>query len=501
MPATVYTAEEVDALFEAKLKPLYEAINKLSAGEQPKPVDPEQPKPEEPKPAEPKVIHTFSLDAGKAHEWDQGFSVQSQRLSVADTPANRAAIVTGNQLRFVDGTVVNITAAPASHNRIWPEYGGDKMLSGAKLGAPNKVEVLSGVAVAPVPKPDDDPSVPDNLPKPPIVEEPPPVKPAPPAYMNGVNLSGAQFSHGKLPGSHNTDYVWAGADWYNHYKKLGCYLFRVGFFWERMQLTLGGPINETEVAYLITAMKACKANGQKIIPEAHNYGRHRDKVIGATGGPTYAQYADFCAKLIARLKKEPSYDAIYAYGLMNEPYGDADKHTFAAYQAAITAIAKVDDELPLAVCGMSYGSGARWPTYSDPLKNLIHPKGKSKLIMEFHQYIDPDASGTYANRNEQFDPQIGVNRVKPAIDWCKKHGFPMFLGEYGMPPDNLSAQVANRNMIDYCNANGVMTTIWCAGPWWTEGNVTALDVSRGPAGIGPLKSQLTFAMPFFTVQG
>lgn len=348
---------------------------------------------------------------------------------------------------------------------------------------------------------EEDPTIPPGTPEP---EPLPPIKPIPEPvrgkfHLCGVNMSMGSGGSSVLPGVHGTNYKHADGSWYDLYKDRGCYLFRHGFLWERVQTAPGAELVAAEMRRLETALTAAKRNGQMVILDMHNYGRYFGEVISPTGKKaTPKAFANCWHKIINYLKPLDCYSALLACGLMNEPYGEADKTWFDAAQEAINAIASADPDMKVTVAGCGWSSAMQWPRVSDHLKNLKHPKGKDRIIMEAHQYLDPNSSGKYADRAERFDPMIGVARVKPFVDWCKANGFTAFLGEYGLPPNNESAAIAIRNLLDYLLKERVMSTVWCAGPWWTTGDVTALDTTHGAAGTGPLRSQLTTVMPYFT---
>jgi endoglucanase len=94
------------------------------------------------------------------------------------------------------------------------------------------------------------------------------------------------------------------------------FAFRSG--WERVQDALGGPLDLSGDIALIKQMLANAASlGMDVIIDVHNYGRYKGVAIGASGGPTAAQFADFWKKMAIEFK---DYPALLGYDLMNEPH-------------------------------------------------------------------------------------------------------------------------------------------------------------------------------------
>ena len=112
-------------------------------------------------------------------------------------------------------------------------------------------------------------------------------------------------------------------------------LVRVPFRWERLQRTLGGALDATEVGHLRTSLTAANDNGIKTVPTLMNFSRYflydsvlaagKERVIetsytdveGGTATPiTVAHWVDFWRKFVAEFKNDAS---IIGYGIMNEP--------------------------------------------------------------------------------------------------------------------------------------------------------------------------------------
>jgi endoglucanase len=66
--------------------------------------------------------------------------------------------------------------------------------------------------------------------------------------FNGVNLAGADFGTGNLPGTFNTDYTYPTHQEVDYFISKGMNVFRLPFMWERIQNDQNGPLNQEELA-------------------------------------------------------------------------------------------------------------------------------------------------------------------------------------------------------------------------------------------------------------
>ena len=279
----------------------------------------------------------------------------------------------------------------------------------------------------------------------------------------GVNLSGGEF--GSVPGTYNADYVYPtdSAEW-NYYRRKGLTLIRMPFRWARVQKTLNGELDATEMARIDAVIALARARGMKVILDMHDYDHltvaGTSYLIGATAVP-YAAFRDVWHRLADRYRADPG---LYAYGLMNEPNATGGTWPLAA-QAAIDGIRETDTTNIILVAGDSWSSALLWPTVNTNL-NVTDPCGK--IIYEAHCYFDHDSSGTYTRSydGEGAYPTIGVDRVKPFVDWLKAHGARGFIGEYGIPTNDVRWLTVLDNFQAYLNTNGVSGTYWAGGPWW-----------------------------------
>lgn len=297
---------------------------------------------------------------------------------------------------------------------------------------------------------------------------------AAPIALVGTNLSGAEFGTGSLPGVYGTHYIYPSEANFKRHSDLGFKLVRLPFRWERIQPKLGAGLNQAEVNRMIQALDHANKHGVKVILDMHNYYRYYNQLIASPNVPI-SQYANTWRMIAQRVVNHP---AVYGYGLMNEPHSTNGQWPQAALAAA-KAVRAVDKNRWIFVAGDRWSSAFHWEAHNNRL--IADPwmrNPANKLVYEAHMYIDSDFSGKYANRRETFDPNIGVNRVKPFVEWLKKHKLRGYLGEHGVPDWSPSAIVATDRLLSYLQQNCIPSTYWAGGPWWGE-YVLSVDVKSG----------------------
>ena len=62
-------------------------------------------------------------------------------------------------------------------------------------------------------------------------------------YLRGVNLSGAEFGDGQIPGKFNRDYTYSSATSFRYFAAKNLGLIRLPVRWERLQPSPSGPLD------------------------------------------------------------------------------------------------------------------------------------------------------------------------------------------------------------------------------------------------------------------
>ncbi|HEX2915289.1 MAG TPA: glycoside hydrolase family 5 protein [Chloroflexia bacterium] len=295
----------------------------------------------------------------------------------------------------------------------------------------------------------------------------PTINPAPVStgsYMRGVNLAGAEFGEGSLPGTYGSTYTYPTASELDYYKSKGLNLIRLPFRWERLQQSLYGSLDATELGRIDTVVAAARARGMKVILDPHNYARYtingQQYLIGSAQVPANA-FADFWTKLAAHYNGE---SAIYAYSLMNEPH-DTNGTWKASAQAGLNGIRQADSGHMVLVPGDSWSGAWTWTQYNN---DLVLSDPSNNLMYEAHQYFDQNGSGTYGSSYDANGayPNIGVDRVQPFITWLKSKGLRGIVTEYGVPNDDPRWLTVLDNFLAKLDSEGIGGTYWAGGPWW-----------------------------------
>ncbi len=273
----------------------------------------------------------------------------------------------------------------------------------------------------------------------------------------GINMSGANFAPHITPGKVGTNYFYPEEKYFEYYASKNIRLIRFPFIWERLQHDLYKGVNFDQMRLLRRTLDFAAKHDQQVILDMHNYARYKGKLIGSPQVP-YEAYATVWRKLAQEFKDHP---ALLGYDIMNEPHS-TDGLWPAAAQAAVDAIRQVDMDSLIFVEGDRWASTFHWRYVNEDF--LINDPA-DKIIYEGHLYLDKDFSGRYA-KDEVVDPMLGVERVRPFVEWLKENNLKGFLGEYGVPGHSESMLVAMDNLLDYLNENCMPSAYWAGGPGW-----------------------------------
>ena len=481
MPVAMYTAEEVDELINLKIKPLAEAIAKLSAND-PKPVEPEQPKPEEPEELPAAAQYKFINDTGG--EWVNGVSKTRGMLRLEYFPGIEDKVKAGMNAMFKDGSQRKII-------RAWKDWGNwlldiapdaeGKAPIDTTLGHPNTVKV-SGVAVAPTPKPEPEP-------------QPAPIVRPVTGWNLCINLGMGMGASGRIPGVQGTDFSWPVESEIIRAKGYGFRRLRVGGLYERFFKTLGSTEmymghdakgKEYSATSVLRVGRDCYKHGSTVKWDPfHNYGSAFNKKIGSPGGLTFEQYAQACRAFILHIKSDPqAWAATYGFDLMNEWMGMDFDPIFKANQRVLDVCADILEDKMIVIEGKDYSSTVNWVRNNDGFKHLKDPRGPGFIEFSGHLYLDQDASGYYKSGDTAKAPStpesIGLDRLKGFADWIERYGFRGNIGETIVPGDHPRLLKGLENMLHECRRRGIDVYIFGMGDWFgkTPTTVHNIEIAR-----------------------
>lgn len=244
--------------------------------------------------------------------------------------------------------------------------------------------------------------------------------------LRGVSLTGPEMGSSSTEatstfsnvnfGVLDHTYHYDGAGTYQYLANRGVRSVRMPFRWERVQRTLFGPLDHDEMARLATAVHAAHNAGLKVILDMHNFaayylhdaasGRGVRLSVGSAQLPVNA-LTDVWAKLSNYFRGD---DAVYGFGLMNEPIGMQARGAVKparvwelASQQIVNVIRATGDRRPLMVAGYDWSGIPGW------VKN--HPTSWIKdsarnFSYEAHQYFDARHSGVYGSYDDELAATI-----------------------------------------------------------------------------------------------
>ena len=282
----------------------------------------------------------------------------------------------------------------------------------------------------------------------------------------GVTLCGAEFGENNLPGTYGVHYVYPQTTEIEYFASKGVQVIQLPFKWERIQRTLGGPLDTKELSLINKFVEDCAQHNIKVTLVLQNFGRYKINGIEHILGDnvvTVGHFKDFWRKMaVAMLDK---YN-VYAFSLMTEPH-DMGKYSWAtSAQQGILGIREVDRQTTILVDGDNYSNPETWAKYNDNLKFLYDPA--NKILFNAHCYFDQDHSGAYkksydaCNANEL----TGVNRMINFVAWLKNNNKKGFVGEFGVPKNDVRWLKVMDKFLNYLKLNNIGGCYWAAGQWW-----------------------------------
>lgn len=309
------------------------------------------------------------------------------------------------------------------------------------------------------------------------------------ACLTGVNLAGANFGEG--PAKHGTTHIYPTTETLDYFQNLGVNIIRLPFQWERLQPTLSGPLDPTELALLDDTVRRTTARGMKIIIDPHNFAKFKEVMIGS-GNVTIEDFADFWKRVAKLYANDP--DVIFL--LTNEPDRIDPKLWWKAANAGIAAIRSAGAGNLIMVPGNLWTGAVHWFDDQDGVTNAELALGVedplSHYVFDIHQYMDSDFSGMHVVC-ERVDDALGY--MQNMTDWLRKNGHSAFLGEFGGSIDP-SCMTGLKRITDHMAQNADVWlgwSAWAAGEWWGDYMYTLQPLN------GVDRAQIVTLKPHFEV--
>lgn len=305
-----------------------------------------------------------------------------------------------------------------------------------------------------------------------------------------------------FPGKLGRNFFLNSRNTFERLSEAGFTTFRIPFRWERLQPTLGGPLDPDGVQHLRLQMNLAQRVGGSVLFDLHNYGRYTRHVDGepiACGldeefdgqvlvGPDHL--ADFWSRMAHAFSGQPG---VIGYGLMNEPHDLPDKAWVRASRAAAAAIRSEGDKTRLYVAGERWSSSPHWDLVNPSSPWIEDPE--NLVTYEAHCYLDQNGSGEYHKTFEEeleYDPSLGtraVERLEPFLKWLEDNNADGLLGEFAVPVDDHRWTALLAPMLQALDRAGVQTAWWAAGEHWGKYTLS-LQPGKDPNRVPPAEVEL-----------
>ncbi|KIY44001.1 glycoside hydrolase, partial [Fistulina hepatica ATCC 64428] len=278
----------------------------------------------------------------------------------------------------------------------------------------------------------------------------------------GVNESGAEFAASDIPGVLNVDYAWPSPSSIDYFLDLGFNTFRVPFLMERLSPPANGLTGDFDDEYLgnlTDTVEYITGKGGYALVDPHNYMIYDGSTINST-----TDFQTWWENLAGKF----SNNSKVIFDMMNEPHSITATQDAELAQAAIDGIRASGATNVILLEGTSYTGAWTWTTSGNSeafaAGSLTDPANNT--IIEMHQYLDSDGSGT---SETCVNNTIGASRIADATTWLQQQGLKGFLGEFG-GGNNTDCIEAIQGMLCAMQETDVWVGAlwWAAGPFWGD---------------------------------
>lgn len=279
----------------------------------------------------------------------------------------------------------------------------------------------------------------------------------------GVNLSGGEFGHTRLPGVLYKDYIYPSRNDLAYFKAQGMNIVRVPFRWERVQRQINTPLDVAEIEQLRNVVSWARDMNICVLLDLHNFGTYHGRVLGSVDLPASA-FFDVWRRLLQAFNNPDE----TAFGLMNEPAALSVPQWMQIAQQTVLTLRSAGARHLLLVGSGRWSGAHEWEksydgvaatnafrSFYDPLNNFA---------IELHQYADANYSGTGTSC-------IDAARLRDALAritvWAKQEKKRFLLGEFGVAPSTECLAALRAMLESMQDADAWLGwTYWSAGPWW-----------------------------------
>ncbi len=285
-----------------------------------------------------------------------------------------------------------------------------------------------------------------------------------------------------------------------YFRSRGFNVIRLPISWERLQHTLGGPLDTAYSAGMMGYINAATGQGFHVVLDLHNYNRYAVGAFNASGAQvaTYTQHVlgdgtltvthlrDVWVTLVGLVGSNPR----VILNLMNEPHDFPMDSTawFGAVQMVMNAIRAAGSTQLILVPNSRASDVTHWSTYSpnggplDSVAALAITDGANNYAFDMHAYQDnPGSSTSYANL------------MSEVTTWARSHGRRLFLSELGSDASATNGAAGVGGLLTDLNTN---SDVWMG---WTPWDLApyALTTGTHTADAPPMAWYTPFLTPNF----
>jgi len=280
--------------------------------------------------------------------------------------------------------------------------------------------------------------------------------------LTGVNLAGAESNSTILPGEFGKNYIYPTAAELGFIAEQKATVIRLPIRWERIQPTLNGPLDKQEVGRLQDTIRTANNLGLCVMIDIHNYAKYFGSSLKSN-----AALQDGFVNLWLKLAAEFSNADTTIFDLMNEPKNITLVEWGPLAKRTLSELRKAKAKNIVIVSGGKWSGLHDW--FSGDVSNatlfadLRDPLNRT--ILQVHQYIDLDYSGTttVCRPPEKFD-----NMFARITEWAKTNQQQLFLGEFGTPATTECLATLDKLLSLMNDPVWRGFTYWAAGRWWNN---------------------------------
>lgn len=309
--------------------------------------------------------------------------------------------------------------------------------------------------------------------------------------LTGVNLSGAEFSSSKLPGTPYKDYTFPTEAELTYIAAQGANVIRLPFRWERIQPTPMGELAAGEMKRLQNTVVSANAKGLCVILDMHNYAKYYSQTLNGDAALQHA-FVNVWQRL-AQVFNDPKQTV---FGLMNEPSYLPREEWASLAKRTLFELRNAGSTNMVFIAGGHWSGLHDWfspavgQSNATLFADLKDPLKRS--VLEVHQYADKNFSGTGSTCRSvtQFDPKF-----TKITDWATANGQQLFLGEFGMPQNELCLLVLERFLSLMSGPAWKGWAYWAAGGWWGKYPLALNTSTTAPSLQWPILKKYFYRAP------